>query len=128
LVALWREALLAQAVLLGQTKGYRNHPQLLRFRGQAEPAIAIAAYLRAVHTEAERRGYAFDATKIGPAGRAPRISVTRAQVLYEWDHLLTKLVRRMPDLHRRLVNTKRPRTHPLFQLVPGAIEAWEKVE
>jgi hypothetical protein len=28
LVALWREALLAQAVLRGKTRGYKHHPQL----------------------------------------------------------------------------------------------------
>jgi hypothetical protein len=33
LVALWREALLAQAVLRGRTRGYR-HPQLARFRSR----------------------------------------------------------------------------------------------
>jgi hypothetical protein len=32
LVALWREALLAKHVLEGRTKGYRNHPQLDRFK------------------------------------------------------------------------------------------------
>ncbi len=32
LVALWREALLAKAVLKGETMGYKNHPQLIRFR------------------------------------------------------------------------------------------------
>jgi hypothetical protein len=32
LVALWREALLARAVLRGETRGYRHHPQLIRFR------------------------------------------------------------------------------------------------
>lgn len=32
LVALWREGLLAQAVLRGRTKGYLHHPQLERFR------------------------------------------------------------------------------------------------
>ena len=32
LVALWRESLLAQAVLAGRTRGYRSHPQLERFR------------------------------------------------------------------------------------------------
>jgi hypothetical protein len=30
LVALWREALLAQAVLAGRTRGYTRHPQLAR--------------------------------------------------------------------------------------------------
>ena len=28
LLGLWRESLLAQKVLLGKTKGYKNHPQL----------------------------------------------------------------------------------------------------
>ena len=32
LTACWREALLAQAVLAGRTRGYRAHPQLERFR------------------------------------------------------------------------------------------------
>ena len=32
LVAVWREGLLAQAVLHSNTKGYKNHPQLDRFR------------------------------------------------------------------------------------------------
>ena len=31
LVACWREGLLARKVLLDQTKGYKNHPQLIRF-------------------------------------------------------------------------------------------------
>lgn len=32
LVALWRETLLAQHVLSGKTKRYKNHPQLARFK------------------------------------------------------------------------------------------------
>ena len=52
LVALWREALLAQAVLRGDTRGYKAHPQLDRFRAQASPEAAIAAYLLAVWEEA----------------------------------------------------------------------------
>ena len=35
----------AQRVLLGRTKGYRNHPQLERFRATRDPAAAIATYL-----------------------------------------------------------------------------------
>ncbi|WP_245747334.1 pyrimidine dimer DNA glycosylase/endonuclease V [Frateuria terrea] len=35
LLALWREGLLARAVLRGQTRGYRQHPPLERFRGHA---------------------------------------------------------------------------------------------
>ena len=38
LVALWREALLAQAVL----RGYRRHPYFVRFRAPPLPASSIA--------------------------------------------------------------------------------------
>ena len=55
LVALWREALLARAVLRGQTRGYRHHPQLERFRAHASPRAAISVYLSAVLREANRR-------------------------------------------------------------------------
>jgi len=65
LVALWREALLAQKVLRGATRGYRHHPQLRRFSGLANPPAALASYLAAVHEEAVQRGYKFDAAKIG---------------------------------------------------------------
>ncbi len=34
LLAVWREGLLAQKVLQGKTKGYKNHPQLKRFQQQ----------------------------------------------------------------------------------------------
>lgn len=36
LTAGWREGLLAQKVLTGTTKGYRNHPQLRRFRAAGD--------------------------------------------------------------------------------------------
>ena len=45
LLALWREGLLAQKVLLGQTTGYRFHPQLKRFQGSKNPVGAINTYL-----------------------------------------------------------------------------------
>src|SRR5271163_3199096 len=88
LVALWREGLLAQKVLLGQTKGYRFHPQLDRFRASANPVAAIAAYLWEVRHEAEARGYNFDASKITMRKRAVSIPVTRGQLDFERKHLL----------------------------------------
>jgi hypothetical protein len=65
LVALWREALLAKAVLDGRTRGYRHHPQLTRFRAHPASRAAINAYLAAIHAESEARGYAFDRGKVG---------------------------------------------------------------
>ena len=65
LVAAWREALLAQKVLGGATKGYRHHPQLVRFQAEPEPLEAIAAFLCGLASEAQSRGYHFDATVNG---------------------------------------------------------------
>ena len=126
LVALWREALLAQAVLRGRTRGYRHHPQLHRFRAQPSPRAAIADFLRGVHAEATRRGYSFDAGRIGRAQGASRMAVTRGQLQYEWDHLLAKLKVRDPGLHRQLRRIGRPEIHPLFRAVPGPVEEWER--
>ena len=41
LVALWRESLLAQKVLKGETKGYRHHPQLRRFIAHQDEETAM---------------------------------------------------------------------------------------
>jgi hypothetical protein len=126
LVALWRESLLAQAVLRGRTKGYRHHPQLHRFRAQPSPIGAIADYLRSVHAEAEHRGYAFAARKISPARSSGVIAVTCGQVTLEWSHLMIKLARRDPELRARLTRIRRPQAHPSFRIVRGDVEAWEK--
>jgi hypothetical protein len=126
LVALWREGLLAQAVLRGRTDGYRHHPQLERFRAQASPLGAIADYLRGVYGEAARRGYAFAEQKISPARGHGVIAVTRGQVESEWHHLLTKLAIRDPQTLDDLKHVKRPQTHPMFRIVPGGVENWEK--
>jgi hypothetical protein len=126
LVALWREALLAQKVLQGKTRGYKHHPQLSRFRQAANPPAALAAYLAAVHAEALRRGYHFDGAKIGKRRARLKIKETRGQLLYEWAHLRRKLKRRAPALYRAGLKISKPLPHPLFHLVPGAVREWEK--
>ena len=126
LVALWREALLAQAVLLGRTKGYRRHPQLSRFRDRNDPPASIAAYLKAVHEEADARGYRFDATRIALSGPAPPIDVSHGQVAFEWTHLMKKLADRAPELRERLASVTAPRPHPLFRIVEGGVADWER--
>ena len=128
LVALWREALLAQKVLEGQTRGYRNHPQLERFRAAADPLEAIAAYLHSVADEADARGYRFNRERIHNPGRAAALAVTSGQVDFEFRHLLGKLAARAPGQFSRLTGIRKIRTHPLFHVVPGGIEHWEKTE
>jgi hypothetical protein len=126
LVALWREALLAQKVIAGETRGYIRHPQLARFRQHAEPLRAIAAYLRDVAGEATRRGYRFDETKIRSSPCLIQLEETRGQLLYEWKHLQTKLRSRCPELYREVKKLAAPEPHPFFRIVPGAVRAWEK--
>lgn len=126
LVALWREGLLAQAVLRGETRGYRHHPQLVRFRMSAAPLDAVAAYLGVVHGEATRRGYAFDPAKLRPPGAGIAIPVTTGQLAYEWQHLLAKLAVRDPAAYDRLRDLGAPDCHPLFRACEGGVEAWER--
>ena len=125
LVALWREALLAQAVLAGKTRGYTHHPQLMRFLETSSPRKYIAVYLRFVHTEAVRRGYNFDARKIGRGGDVVPLMVTRGQLAYEWTHLSRKLQVRDPAWLARFADVKCPKPHPLLRLVAGDIAGWE---
>jgi len=70
LLAAWREALLAQKVLDGRTSGYRNHPQLDRFRACPDPLLMIGLFLSEIADEASRRQYSFDRTKILRNGAA----------------------------------------------------------
>ncbi len=126
LLALWREGLLAQAVLLGRTRGYIHHPQLTRFRGQPSPVASIAAYLEAVHSESVRRGYRFDQAKIEPDRVHRRISETHGQLLYEWEHLRSKLSERSPECFLKIRHVTEPEPHPLFEIIPGDIREWEK--
>jgi hypothetical protein len=127
LVALWREALLAQKVLQGATKGYQQHPQLSRFRATADPCAAIASFLAGVLEEAERRGYAFDARKIAETRLPGVIEATQGQLLYEWSHLQRKLQQRDPVRWKSCRAVKVPTPHPLFRVVAGKVEAWERV-
>jgi hypothetical protein len=126
LVALWREGLLAQAVLSGQTRGYTHHPQLMRFRAQDQPREAIAGYLHCIADEADRRGYRFDRSRIRLPSEASLLVVTEGQLLYEWQHLKRKLRVRSPARYRRLLRERTPSPHPRFVVVAGGIAEWEK--
>ncbi|REJ04777.1 pyrimidine dimer DNA glycosylase [Microbacterium bovistercoris] len=127
LVACWREALLAQAVLAGRTVGYRNHPQLVRFRTRPDPLTAVGMFLTGVADEADARGYRFDRARIDVPGRPDgSIDVTSGQLDAEWRHLMAKLEKRTPEQHARLEDVRTPDPHPLFVVVPGGIVDWER--
>lgn len=127
LVALWREALLARAVLRGETRGYTTHPQLDRFKSHSHPRLAINAYLAAVHSEADARGYAFDRSRIGPVRAVHLIPVSSGQLGHEWLHLQQKLAARNPAWLARLRDVSVPALHPLFRRIPGPVASWERL-
>ena len=129
LTALWRESLLAKKVLQGRTKGYKNHPQLIRFREYRNSLDAINSYLKIVLIEAKRRGYNFDARKTRNVKVSKIIPVTYKQVEYEITHLMKKLRKRDKIKYNELV--KIPRTklslNPVFYIINGEIAEWEKI-
>lgn len=126
LVALWREALLASAVLRGETRGYRHHPQLYRFRSLDSPVSAINEYLRVILLEADSRGYSFDSSKVGlPIHTSIHIYTTDGQLDYERQHLLGKLRKRNPHVYQTLLGMEYVDAHPLFVVRPGPVEHWE---
>jgi Pyrimidine dimer DNA glycosylase len=130
LTAAWREALLAQAVLAGRTRGYTRHPQLRRFRATAAPLASIGAYLEPLADEATVRGYHYDRRRIlePPHDRfVASLHVTEGQLAFEWRHLTRKLEARSPDWLRGLPIDDLPLAHPLFVVAPGGIEDWEIV-
>ena len=125
LVALWREGLLAQKVLQGKTVGYQHHPQLIRFREDARPLAAIAAYLEQVYLEACNRGYSFDQRKIAKLDYDGKMDVNNKQLEYELNHLKNKLLRRDPSRYAELKNIGKPKAHPLFRIKRGPVANWE---
>ena len=133
LVAGWREGLLAQKVLRGLTKGYRSHPQLERFRTLPDPVAGIATWLHGLADAADARGYRFDRTRVVRLPGIERLDLTDGQLALEWEHLRAKVGARDPAWLDRLdqhtpaepAGPRGPRPHPMFDLVPGPVAAWE---
>lgn len=125
LVALWRETLLAKHVLEGKTKGYRNHPQLNRFKEAPAPLDCINQYLSVVYKEALRRGFNFTKNKINWEFNPYTLTVTKGQLSYEKQHLLNKLITRDKNLYEILLNETDFISHPIFKVIKGEVEDWE---
>lgn len=125
LVALWREGLLAKHVLEGKTKGYKNHPQLNRFKNAHSPVDAINQYLHGVLLEAGRRNYNFDNSKINTKYKPQQLTVTQGQMQYESKHLLKKLESRDVEKFQIVRKIKKNHPHPLFKIIAGDMEEWE---
>jgi hypothetical protein len=152
LTALWRETLLGKHVLENKTKGYKNHPQLIRFKKYPDPLFAINFYLREIYLEAKNRNYNYDKNKFDfslfkKLKYSEKIFVNTEQVEYEIKHLLKKLkvrdAKKYKELNTELkkvkelkIKNKNPNQkegqsileiHPLFKIKIGGIEEWEIV-
>jgi len=132
LIALWREGLLAQKVLLGKTKGYKNHPQLDRFKNCVDSLVMVVSYLAFIYWEGYIRGYNFNKEKLIELSfirnNIKKMKVTTGQLKYEFQHLQKKLYSRdrRKYLENKLSIIKEPlEAHPLFEVIEGNIESWE---
>ena len=128
LVACWREWLLAKNVLLWNTKWYKNHPQLNRFKASFDQIQSIDAFLYQIYLEAKNRGYNFTLSKITPISPIWIINVTRWQLDYEFKHLLNKLELRDNYKYEELKNEKNIETNSIFNIVEWWIENWEIIK
>jgi len=123
LVALWRETLLAKHVLEGKTRGYKNHPQLIRFKSQLDPLSAINQYLSIVYEDSLQRNFNFNKNKIDWNFNNTIINVTNNQVDFEKNHLLQKLKKRDVTLYNQFINESNIKVHPIFSIINGDIES-----
>jgi hypothetical protein len=129
LLAVWREGLLAKNVLEGKTKGYKNHPQLDRFKNSKDAITDINNYLVGIYQEAEKRGYKFSLDKISDLKKiSNHIKVNSDQIIYEFKHLLGKLKIRDIKRYNEYKDLKKIEIHNLFKEVKGKIEKWEKIK
>jgi hypothetical protein len=87
---------------------------------------AISTYLWAVHDEATRRRYTFDSTKIAGSRQPVSLNMTEGQLRFEYQHLKEKLRRRDPEWLRGMQRSQQITPHPLFVVVAGDIEPWER--
>jgi hypothetical protein len=125
--AQWREALLAQKVLQGETKGWRNHPQLNRFKEHPEPLKAVGYYLVQIHIESQKRDYNYNYSKIlEPVNSVEKIPINQGQIKYEYKILMERLEKRAPKKHKQNLENKNLIPHPLFTTRNGPPESWEK--
>jgi hypothetical protein len=83
--------------------------------------------LSEVYYEAQRRGYSFDKNKIDWNFSAGKLAVTTGQIEFEKNHLLNKLKFRDITKFNEQISTPDFQPYPMFYVVDGEIEEWEKV-
>ncbi len=130
LFSTWKEGLLAFSVINNPETQLHNHPQLIRFKISGDPIGTLGFYLNEIFLEAKNRGFNFEGSKIESINTSISISVTLGQLDYEAMNLLNTLQERdktkFSDLNS-IFKQKDVKTHPLFYIISGPVEKWEKI-
>jgi len=128
---------------------YYNHPQLIRWK--QKPIESLKNYLYCIYEEAKNRQYNFDVTKINLKHEdwicdCPNdecfLTVTKGQLVFEISHLLKKL--KIRDRKKYLevskeiewreganhlyYNENKIKANPIFKIIEGDVESWEKIK
>lgn len=127
LLGLWREALLAKKILQKKTKSYQNHPQMNRFKFLKTPVPVINTYLKHIYLESCNRGYCFNKRKLGRTFSKTKLKINKGQIEYEFNLLKNKLSKRAKDTLNELKKVKLIEPNPLFKIIKGKIESWERI-
>jgi len=111
----------------GKTKGWKNRPQLDRFKYHQKPMEAVGYYLKGIHDESLKRSYKYNYSKIlHPDSVVDLIDLSMGQLRYEFDLLQERLKKRTLEKYEENTEIKELRAHSLFNVVPGLPEKWEK--
>ena len=135
LTAQWREALLCRAVLEGNTKGYKKHPQFLRVKNFHQPHYFINMFLYEIWNESKNRGYSFDKDKLMSdlslkyGCLLDLMEVTEGQLEYEFKHLQNKLGEFNSKYieNNQMINEDGILPNPCFMSIQGDIMDFEKI-
>lgn len=145
LCGLWRETLVGlKALEKGPGAPWYNHPQLARFKVYPNGLAMLAEYAEHVLDEGHKRGYNFNTALLEPYLELYEmnfdgcIMVTKGQFDYEVEHFIRKLASRDEMRYQLYMEKMGPRSlyqpkievfvpNPVFRIVDGPIEVWEKV-
>lgn len=115
----WRDGLAARRRLVAGSKGRPTDPLIHAIAACKHPVRVIDAYLSHLHQEAQRRGKAFDRSRIDGARAGAGFAVDSERVRDDWDQLMARMAEREPARHERQAELRRPHCHPAFKRIPG---------
>jgi hypothetical protein len=116
---------------MGKTKGWKNHPQLIRFKNHNAPIHAIGFYLFIIYNEGCKRGYSYNKSKMFKiVEKVSMINISKEQLAYEFEILKNRVRGRDHTKFLELLEFGKkesyPKPHPLFHVIDGKVALWEK--